>query len=124
MTRPPPPHDHPHRLEASEKALRAAYDTLVLKHVQAGWSEADIALGIEALAQEHIAHLGGREAEEVVTLAAYEAQHDRVARLDAQALEEQRRMLAGIPQPPSSWPWVAVGAIFAIAAVVIARLIG
>lgn len=77
MTRPPPKDRTDPK--ATEEALRAAYDAIVLRHMQAGWTEAEIALGIEALAQEHIANLGGREAEEVIMLARYEAQFDWLA---------------------------------------------
>ncbi|RIK85487.1 MAG: hypothetical protein DCC69_10050 [Hyphomicrobiales bacterium] len=49
---------------------------MVLRHMQAGWKEADIAFGMEALAREHIASLGGDEANEMIAQARYDAQFD------------------------------------------------
>jgi hypothetical protein len=47
VSRPPPvawdAHSH-------EEALQPAYDALVLRHMQGGWREEDVALAIEGLA--------------------------------------------------------------------------
>ena len=97
------PRGHPDFPLECEEALQPAYDALVLRHMQGGWREEDVALAIEGLAQAHLDSLVANDAT------------DREIRM--------ARRMAGMPeldepdepQPPRRD--LRLGAIFALIAV-------
>lgn len=112
----PPPLDYPYRDIAIDEALTPAYDALVLQLRRHGWKTEDIALGLERLAQAHIASLNANSGTvDHITLARLEADTDPFPH----GAKIGDRPVTGEPViiVQSATAWAVAGAAMTIAAV-------